>query len=96
LRKSFCRWCSSTKFSPHVSLFPVPIFGVNICPFNYGIKGDFILELTINTERPQAESVQHQFFPLSNRWSLRPDPNPSSSTFQASILEWRTKTKLFW
>jgi hypothetical protein len=51
--------------------------------------------LTINPQRLQAESVQHPFFPLSNSWSLRPDPNPSSSTFQASILKWRTKTKLF-
>jgi hypothetical protein len=63
-------------------------FGVNICPFNYGIKGDFIPELTINAQRPQAESVQHPFFPPSNRWSLRPDPNPSSSSFQASIIKW--------
>jgi hypothetical protein len=51
--------------------------------------------LTINPQRLQAESVQHPFFPLSNSWSLRPDPNSSSSTFQASILKWRTKTKLF-
>jgi hypothetical protein len=27
-----------TKLGPQVSPFPVPIFGVNICPFNYGIK----------------------------------------------------------
>jgi hypothetical protein len=27
-------------------------FSVYICPFNYGIKGDFIPELTINTQRP--------------------------------------------
>jgi hypothetical protein len=93
--KPSVEWCSSAKFGLHVSLFPVQIFGVNICPFNYGIKGDFILELTINTQRPQAESVQHPFFPPPNRWSLRPDPNSSSSTFQASILKWRTKTKLF-
>jgi hypothetical protein len=46
---------------------------------------DFIPELTINAQRPQAESVRHPFFPPSNRWSFRPDPNPSSSTFQASI-----------
>jgi hypothetical protein len=85
--KPSAEWCSFTKFGPHVSLFSVPIFGVNTCPFNYGIKGDFILELTINTQRPQAESVQHPFFPPSNRWSPRPDPNPSSSTFQASILK---------
>jgi hypothetical protein len=56
-------WCSSAKFGSHVSLFPVPIFGFNICPFNYGIKGDFILELTINTQHPQAKSAQHPFFP---------------------------------
>jgi hypothetical protein len=80
---------------PQVSLFPIPIFGVNICPFNYEIKGDFIPELTINAQRPYAESVQHPFFPPSNHWSLRPDPNPSSSTFQASILKWQIKTKLF-
>jgi hypothetical protein len=90
--KPSAEWCSSTKFGSHVSLFPVPIFGVNICPFNYGIKGDFIPKLTINTQRPQAKSVQHPFFPPSNHWSLRPDPNPSSS--KASILKWRTKTKL--
>jgi hypothetical protein len=51
--------------------------------------------LTINAQRSQAKSVQHPFLPPSNRCSLRPDPNPSSSTFQASILKWRTKTKLF-
>jgi hypothetical protein len=85
----------STKLGPQVSLFPVLIFGVNICPFDYGIKDDFIPELTINAQRSQAESVQHPFFPPSNRWSFRLDPNPSSSTFQASIFKWRTKTKLF-
>jgi hypothetical protein len=92
--KPSAEWCSYTKSDSHVSLFPVPILGVNICPFNYGIKGDFIPELTINTQRPQAKSVQHPFFPPSNHWSLRPDPNPNSSTFQASILKWWTKTKL--
>jgi hypothetical protein len=39
--------------------------------------------LTINAQQPQAESVQHPFFPPSNSWSLRPDPNPSSSTFSS-------------
>jgi hypothetical protein len=92
--KPSAEWCSSAKFSSHVSLFLVPIFGVNICSFNYGITGDFIPELTINTQRPQAKSVQHPFFLPSNRWSLRPDPNPSSSTFHFSILKWRTNTKL--
>jgi hypothetical protein len=51
--------------------------------------------LTINAQRPQAESVQHPFFPSSNCWSFRLDPNPSSSTFQASNFKWRTMTKLF-
>jgi hypothetical protein len=27
-----------SKFDPQISLLPVPIFGVNICPFKYGIK----------------------------------------------------------
>jgi hypothetical protein len=31
-------WHFFTKLGPQVSPFPVPIFGVNICPFNYGIK----------------------------------------------------------
>jgi hypothetical protein len=31
-------WHFVTKLGPQVSSFPVPIFGVNICPFNYGIK----------------------------------------------------------
>jgi hypothetical protein len=31
-------WYFITKLGPQVSPFPVPIFGVNICPFNYGIK----------------------------------------------------------
>jgi hypothetical protein len=74
-------WCSSAKFGSHVSLFPVPIFCVNICPFNYRIKGDFISELTINTQCPQDKSVQHPFFPPLNRCSLRLDPNPNSLIF---------------
>jgi hypothetical protein len=88
-------WGFLTKLDPQVSLFPVPIFGVNICPFNYGIKGDFIPELIINAQRLQAESVQHPFFPPSNRWSFRLDPNPSSSIFQAQFFKWWTKTRLF-
>jgi hypothetical protein len=66
----------STKLGPQVSLFPVPIFGVNICPFNYRIKYDFIPELAINAQCPQAESVQHPFFPPSNRWSFSPRSKP--------------------
>jgi hypothetical protein len=27
--KPSAEWCSPAKFGPHVSLFPVPIFGVN-------------------------------------------------------------------
>jgi hypothetical protein len=32
------KWHFVTKLDPQVSPFPVPIFGVNICPFNYRIK----------------------------------------------------------
>jgi hypothetical protein len=49
--KHSAEWCSSTKLVLHVSLFPEPIFGVNICAFNYVIKSDFLPELTINTQR---------------------------------------------
>jgi hypothetical protein len=39
LRGKFsAEWCSLTKLGPQVSLFLVPIFGVNICPFNYRIR----------------------------------------------------------
>jgi hypothetical protein len=51
-------------------------------PLQLRDKSDFILELTINAQRLQAESVQHPFFPLLNRRSFRPDPNPSSSILQ--------------
>jgi hypothetical protein len=85
--KPLAEWCSPAKFGSHVSLFLVPIFGVNICPFNYGIKDDFISELTINTRHPQAKYFQHPFFPPSNRWSLRLDPNPSSSIFPSFNLQ---------
>jgi hypothetical protein len=33
-----CRTEFVTKFGPQISLLPVPIFSVNTCPFNYGIK----------------------------------------------------------
>jgi hypothetical protein len=83
LRKISCRMVFLYQTRPQVSPFPVPIFGVNICPFNYGIKSDFISELTINAQCLQAESVQHPSFPPANRWSLRSDPNPSSSILRA-------------
>jgi hypothetical protein len=39
LRRCFlAEWYFITKLGPQVSLFPVPFFGVNLCPFNYGIK----------------------------------------------------------
>jgi hypothetical protein len=44
-------WNLSTESGPLVSLSQVPIFGVNTCPFNFGIKDTFISELTINTQR---------------------------------------------
>jgi hypothetical protein len=56
-------------------------------PLQLRDKSDFILELTINTWHPQAESAQHPFFSPSNRWSTRPDPNPSSSIFPDANLQ---------
>jgi hypothetical protein len=39
LKKSSPRWTGFvTKLGLQISLSPIPIFGVNICPFNYGIK----------------------------------------------------------
>jgi hypothetical protein len=37
-KPSFFRTDFFTKLGPQIRLLPVPIFGVNICPFNYGIK----------------------------------------------------------
>jgi hypothetical protein len=91
--ESHAEWCFFTKLGPQVSPFLGPIFGVNICPINYGIKSDFIPELTINAQHLRAKSVQHLFFLLANRWSLRSDPNPSSSIIRTQIFKWRTKTK---
>jgi hypothetical protein len=94
-RKFFAEWYSFAKFGPHVSLFLDQFLVLTYAPFNYGIKDDFNPELTINAQRSQAESVQHPFFPPSNRWSCHLDPNPSSSIFQASTFKWWTKTRLF-
>jgi hypothetical protein len=35
-----------TELDPQIRLLPLPNLGVNICPFNYGIKSDFVPELT--------------------------------------------------
>jgi hypothetical protein len=95
LRKISCRMVFLYQTRPTSQSLSVPIFCVNMCPFNYGIKSDFIPELTINVQHLRAKSVQHPFFPPPNRWNLRPDPNPSSSILRAQIFKWRTKTKLF-
>jgi hypothetical protein len=53
-------------------------------PLQLRDKIDFIPELTINAQRLRAKSVQHPFFLLAIRWSLRSDPtlghqSPSSN-----------------
>jgi hypothetical protein len=62
-------------------------------PLQLRDKSDFIPELTINAQRLRAKSVEHPFFPIAIRWSLRLDQNPSSSIPQAQIFKWRTKIK---
>jgi hypothetical protein len=42
LKEISCRIVLSCQIRPTCQSPPVPIFGVNICPFNYGIKDDFI------------------------------------------------------
>jgi hypothetical protein len=37
-KPSFSRMDFFTKLGPQIRILPVPNFGVNICPFNYGIK----------------------------------------------------------
>jgi hypothetical protein len=92
--KPSVEWCSSAKFSSHVSLFLVPIFGVNICPFNYGIKRWFYSGIDHKYSTSPGQICSTPVLSSFKLWSLRLDPNPSSPTFQASILKWRTKTKL--
>jgi hypothetical protein len=60
-----CRTGFVTKLGPQISLFPVPIFGVNICPFNYGIKW-FYSEINCKHQYLQVKSVQHLFFLLQS------------------------------
>jgi hypothetical protein len=59
------------KLGPQIRLLPVPNFGVNICPFNYGIKSDFIPKLT-----PIANVFKLNLF---NTYSL------SSQSIRASV-----------
>jgi hypothetical protein len=70
-----------TKLGPQVSLSPVPFFGVNIYPFNYGIK------VILFRNWPQTldvfkSNLFNTIFPPVIRWSLRSDPNPRSSNFK--------------
>jgi hypothetical protein len=69
----------------------VPNFGVNICPFNYGIKVIYS-EIDSNRQRLQIESVQHLFSLPAIHRSIRPDPNPRPSFPQAQIPNGRSKS----
>jgi hypothetical protein len=90
-KPSFFRTDFFTKLGPQFRLLPVPNFGVNICPFNYGIKVIYS-EIDSNRQRLQIESVQHLFSLPAIHRSLRPDPNPRSSFPQAQILNGRSKS----
>jgi hypothetical protein len=76
--ETFLRWTEfSTKLGPQIRLPPVPIFGVNICPFNYGIKVIYS-EIDCDCQRLQVKSVQHLLSLPAIHRSLRPDRNPRS------------------
>jgi hypothetical protein len=53
--KPSAEWCSSTKFGPHVSLFPVPIFGVNTTK-----RGGYIPNYSTDTTLIQHDWVLRQ------------------------------------
>jgi hypothetical protein len=73
------RWTGFfTKLGPQIRLPPVPIFGVNICPFNYGIKV-ILFRNWLQLPTSSSQSVQHLFSLPAIHRSLRPDPNPRSS-----------------
>jgi hypothetical protein len=80
-----------TKLGPQIRLSPVPNFGVNICPFNYGIKV-ILFWNWLNCQRLQVKSVQHLFSLLAIHRSLRPDPNPRSSFPKARIFNGGSKS----
>jgi hypothetical protein len=61
-----------TELDPQVRLLTLPNFGVNICPFNYGIK------VILFRQRLQIESIRHPFSLFAIHRSLRLDPNPIS------------------
>jgi hypothetical protein len=63
LRRISCRMVFLYQTRPTSQSLSCTNFGVNICPFNYRIKTNFIPELTINAQRLWAKSVQHPFFP---------------------------------
>jgi hypothetical protein len=94
-RKIFCRTVFPYQTRPTSHYLSCANFRCQHMPLQLRDKSDFIPELTIHAQSLQAESVQHSFFPPSNRWSFYPDPNPSSSIFQAQIIKWRTKTWIF-
>jgi hypothetical protein len=80
-----------TKLGPQIRLSPVLIFGVNICPFNYGIK------VILFRNWPQLPTSSSQICstsilsPAIHR-SLHPDPNPRSSFSQAQIFNGGSKS----
>jgi hypothetical protein len=65
-KPSFSRTDLFTGLDPQIRLLPLPNFGVNICPFNYGIKSNFILKLT-----PVASAFKLNLF---NTYSLSSQP----------------------
>jgi hypothetical protein len=80
-------WYPSTKSGPHVSLFLVLNFGVNTCPFNFGIKDAFISELTRNPQHLQAESALISVFRFQILRVRFQTQNPSSSNLSSSNLQ---------
>jgi hypothetical protein len=70
-----------TKLGPQVSLSPVPFFGVNICPFNYGIKV-ILFRNWPQTLNVFKSNLFNAIFPPVIRWSLHSDLNPRSPTFK--------------
>jgi hypothetical protein len=62
-----------TKLGPQIRLSPVPIFGVNICPFNYGIK------VILFRNWPQLPTSSSQICSTPILYPRNPSESPSRS-----------------
>jgi hypothetical protein len=90
-KPSFFRTDFFTELGPQIRLLPIPNSGVNICPFNYGIKV-ILFQNWLQSPTSSNWICPTPILLFAIHWSLRPDPNPRSSFSQAQIPNGRSKS----